>query len=398
MKLKNLGLSFVVLLSGVISHAAFAVDPLPSPFLKRTAGLFDLVYPKQASTDFGKQSTFLWYAGFGSGPETWMVNDPTAKKQVDRVYLEATASQMIVQLGYEPHFAYQNQLHGLNLGTLVDALDVPDFESTVAKINLALERGEDPFAVLPTRTRTFQALKNDQWVSVTLDINRFLIAPIKWARYLKDKPTILRPMSEMNESSSGSWSFGKHPLNTPERLARAWVLLQRLTRLSGAINTWFVFAPLTYQETLVQGDLTIRALTLIAGTAPETIDALGLNVYSTLPPSGEPIDFYSLVTPWISAFNSIEANGQFPLRGLPLMVPEMGINRFEFPSDATRAGWIREAYQAAGELGFSSVTYFHAGSSPSDFTVIPRPKGSAQAGEDDFEALKDGISKFQLGQ
>lgn len=401
-------LRFRILLSSLLFTAAVAAAgaaeastafPLrTNPFTKRTAGVFEPLYPTVAAQELAlaqsPMSTFLWYAGFASGPQDPPHTDLGGFEALERLFKEASEQKMMIQFGYEPNLFYNGKLYSLHLGTLVKAFDTPDFVEKVLKISHALEANTDPLAKLAPRKEMVMAqvsYEGSEWALIELDLNTLLVNAVKWAHYLRSKqnPILLRPLSEMNDDTAGSWCFKHHAENTPQTYASAWVHLFNLTRLSGATNATFVFAPLAYDGTTVKGPEVADTLRRILALNPRAIQALGVNTYAGKQPNGKPFSFETAVKPWLALFQSVGLKDQ------PLVVPEMGINRVDFPEDKVRADWIRDAFRKAKSLGFRSVTYFHGVNPPMDFTVTPRSWGAARSGEADLRALQAGIAEFQ---
>src|SRR5205085_766990 len=139
---------------------------------------------------------------------------------------------------------------------------------------------------------------------------------------------ILRPLSEMNDSSAGSWCFDNWPENTPTNYATVWVALRSIMRRSGAMNAYFVLAPAVWGDPPKTDDPVIATVNEIRGKDPKAIDAIGMDVYS--PEDGDnpqPLPFADIVNPWHDHLNSL---------ALPFVVPEMGVNRSRFRDDSKR--------------------------------------------------------------
>ena len=100
-------------------------------------------------------------------------------------------------------------------------------------------QGQDPLSQLTPRKKSFQALPEGSkvWVWMSADLNVFLVNVVKWGYYLggKNRTIILRPLSELNEETAGSWCLDKPgvvEVNTPENYVDVW-----LAHLSKENNT-----------------------------------------------------------------------------------------------------------------------------------------------------------------
>jgi hypothetical protein len=363
-----------------------------NPFLQRRAGVFEPLYPDRAVQDFGDLKGFLWYADFATDPDG-SPNDFTTHEQFEQLFRQAESHGMVLQLGFEPAFVSGGAFPSLHLGTLTEALDLPHLRDQVARINRALDQGQDPLTRLTPRPVRFEVLIShpggkDAWVPVREDLNVFLVNTVKWGRYLgrRKAAVILRPLSEMNDPSAGSWCFGRRPENTPENYAHVWVALVSILRLSGASNAYFVLAPQAYRSPPPMANQVLAAVNSIRRADSTAIDAFGMDAYPASDASHRPISFDALVQPWLSLLRS---------QRLPFTVPEMGIDRSTFRDDSVRSAWVLDAFRSARRLGFVNVNYFHATNPPMDFTVLPRPGGYAMQGEKDCQALKQGLAEFQ---
>lgn len=384
----------LVLLSGMLVSFSPATAS-QAIFAQRRAGVFDPLLPAQAVQDLGAMKGFLWYFGFATDPRGDQ-DENSVESDADRFFSETRRQGIVPEIGFEPSFIQDGQQYYLHLGTLSWALPVDDLAGQVLAINQALDQQGDPLQALSPRVEDISALHVDasgreEWKTVRVDLNRFLVSLVRWGRYFAalQSPVILRPLSEMNDETAGAWCFGKHPENTPEAYAQTWNALVHILRWSGADQVAFAFAPVAVGDAALGKDSVLEAANRILDANPSGIDAFGMDAYTTADPQGHPISFESIVTPWIRALRGTR------LEGLPLIIPEMGIDRTEILSDALRSQWISDAFQTAKRLGFSYVIYYHSTNAPMDFTVLPRPGSPATPGERGGQALRQGIIDFQ---
>ncbi len=385
----------LILFSGILASFSPATGS-KAIFAQRRAGVFDPLFPEQALRDFGAMKGFLWYFGFAMDPQGGQ-DENSIESDSDRFFSETRRLGIVPEIGFEPSFIQDGQQYFLHLGSLSWALPVDDLEGKVQAINQVLDQQRDPLQALSPRVHDISALHvassgREEWKTVRVDLNRFLVSLVRWGRYFAafQSPVIVRPLSEMNDETAGAWCFGKHPENTPEAYAQTWNSIVHILRWSGADQVAFAFAPVAVGDTALGKDLVLEAANRILDSDPAGIDAFGMDAYTTADPlSSLPRSFESIVLPWIQALQGTR------LEGLPLIIPEMGVDRVEILSDALRSQWISDAFLTAKRLGFSYVIYYHSTNNPMDFTVLPRPGSQASPGERGAQALRQGVIDFQ---
>jgi hypothetical protein len=346
--------------------------------------------------------TFLWYDVWGSAPHEIPPTDPGGIPTLNKIFLQTTlVGVTTLQIGYEPSFWVQDTLYGMNLGTSSEAFTVPNLDKVIQLINSALDKGVDPLKVLNDRNKTIEAMDlssgKGEWMSLTVNLNRFIVSVVSWARFLVDEGNsltmpslILRPFSEMNEADSGSYCFGTHPANTAQNLATSWILLRHvfltaLANLPRVISPpLFAFSPLTYNSETVRGKETAEALSEIMRSDSNSIDFLSLNIYAAAKPNGLPFLFNEVTSPWKQLYDSL---GIPKLSTLPWMAAECGIDRTEFPSDNARAVWVTKLFSDGKLFGMQEMTYFWGKNGNMNFEF--------EKGDPGYAALINGIAEFQ---
>src|SRR5262249_33309200 len=144
-------------------------------------------------------------------------------------------------------------------------------------------------------------------------------------------------------------------------------------RQSGLTHAYYVFAPQAVSSNSRMFARVKTAMNGILAKDPTAIQAFGVDVYPNK--DLHRVTFTTLVRPWLALFR--------PKR-LPLVVPEMGIDRPNFLSDSDRANWIRDAFHTARRQGFVNVNYYHEGK---EFTMQPTERA--------YAAVKQGLASFQ---